>query len=215
MTDVLEVAWCADISLRQLLLLAFGLLVLPAQAAVAQHVVDMIRLLMAMGVVESDIIDLRVLDVHCGHEQCRACFSLSSVEQVIDGGSESFGFFLTSEIQTHLTCVSCKRNEVGSGAADVEVVVEFLFKHDFPFLDVKHFDKVGSLRVVFDQAGHSTAPLHPVIAPVSPIHLYHCRTQGGAFPAQVAEQALVLLRGQQKRADINSHAGRPMAVHSS
>lgn len=42
MTNVLEVARRADIGLRQLLLLAFGFLVLPAQAAVAQHVVDVI-----------------------------------------------------------------------------------------------------------------------------------------------------------------------------
>lgn len=68
--DLLEVAWRANIGLRQLLLLAFGLLLLPAQAAVAQHVVDVIRL--AVGVVESNAIDLRVLDVHCGHGQRRA-----------------------------------------------------------------------------------------------------------------------------------------------
>lgn len=41
-SDSLEVARRADIGLRQLLLLAFGFLVLPAQAAVAQHVVDVI-----------------------------------------------------------------------------------------------------------------------------------------------------------------------------
>lgn len=71
--DSLEVARRADIGLRQLLLLAFGFLVLPAQAAVAQHVVDVIWLLMAVGVVESDIVDLRVLYVYCGHMQSWAC----------------------------------------------------------------------------------------------------------------------------------------------
>lgn len=48
----------------------------------------------------------------------------------------------------------------------------------FPFgvthLDVKDSDEVGSLRVVLDKAGHSTAPLHPVTAPLSTIHLDHC-----------------------------------------
>lgn len=182
MTNVLEVARRADIGLRQLLLLAFGFLVLPAQAAVAQHVVDVIWLLMAVGVVESDIVDLRVLYVYCGHVQSWAIFRvasflyfpLSSVEQVINGGSESFGFFLTSEVQTNLTCISCKCNEVGSGVADEEVVVEFLFEHHFPFLDVKDSDEVGSLRIVLDKAGHSTAPLNPVTAPLSTIHLDHC-----------------------------------------
>lgn len=174
MTNVLEVARRADIGLRQLLLLAFGFLVLPAQAAVAQHVVDVIWLLMAVGVVESDIVDLRVLYVYSGHVQSWAYFPLSSVEQVINGGSESFGFFFAGEVQTNLTCISCKCNEVGSGVADEEVVVEFLFEHHFPFLDVKDSDEVGSLRVVLDKAGHSTAPLHPVTAPLSTIHLDHC-----------------------------------------
>lgn len=30
-------------------------------------------------------------------------FALSSVEQVVDGGSESFGLFFTGEVQTDLT----------------------------------------------------------------------------------------------------------------
>lgn len=63
----LEVAGCANVSLGQLLLLAFGLLVLPGEAAVAQHVVEVVWLLVAVGVVESDIVDLWVLDVNCGH----------------------------------------------------------------------------------------------------------------------------------------------------
>ncbi len=69
----LEVAGRADVSLGQLLLLAFGLLVLSVQAAVAQHVVEVIRLLGAVGVVESDVVDLRVFYVHCGHVQSRTC----------------------------------------------------------------------------------------------------------------------------------------------
>lgn len=35
----------------------------------------------------------------------------------------------------------------------------------------------------------------------------------GAFPAQVAKQALVLLRGQKQRAHVSSPAGRWVAVH--
>lgn len=72
MVDSLEVAGCADVGLGQLLLLALGLLVLAAQAAVTQHVVDVVRLLVAVGVVESDV-DLWVLDVHCGHGQSWTC----------------------------------------------------------------------------------------------------------------------------------------------
>lgn len=67
--DSLEVAGRADVSLGQLLLLAFGLLVLASQPAVAQHVVEVVWLLVAVGVVESDIVNLRVLDVHRGHVQ--------------------------------------------------------------------------------------------------------------------------------------------------
>lgn len=116
MTDVLEVAGRADVGLGQLLLLAFGLLVLASQPAVAQHVVEVVWLLVAVGVVESDIVNLRVLDVHRGHVQSRAIFrvtsllgfALSSVEQVIDGGSESFGLFFTGKVQTDLTRISCE-----------------------------------------------------------------------------------------------------------
>lgn len=116
MTDVLEVAGRADVGLGQLLLLAFGLLVLPVEPAVAQHVVEVVRLLVAVGVVESDIVDLRVLDVHCGHVQSWTifrvtsllCFALSSVEQVVDCGSESFGLFFARKVQTDLTGVSCE-----------------------------------------------------------------------------------------------------------
>lgn len=71
--DSLEVAGRADVGLGQLLLLAFGLLVLAVQPAVAQHVVEVVRLLVAVGVVESDVVDLRVLDVHRGHVQSWTC----------------------------------------------------------------------------------------------------------------------------------------------
>lgn len=116
MTDVLEVAGRADVGLGQLLLLAFGLLVLPAEAAVAQHVVEVVRLLVAVRVVEPDVVDLRVFDVHRGHVQSRTIFrvtsllsfTLSSVEQVVDGGSESFGFFFAGEVQADLTRISCE-----------------------------------------------------------------------------------------------------------
>lgn len=94
-------------------------------------------------------------------------------------------------------------------------MVQFLFKHGFPFLDVKHSDEVGPLWVVFDQAGHSTAPLYPAAAPVCAVDLDHRRTQSGAFPSQVAEQALVLLRGQEDGADVNRPARRRVAVHGS
>lgn len=44
-------------------------------------------------------------------------------------------------------------------------------------LDVEDSDEVGPLGVVLDQAGHPTAPLHPVRAAVSSIHLDHSRAQ--------------------------------------
>lgn len=73
--DSLEVAGRADVGLGQLLLLAFGgLLVLAGQAAVAQHVVEVVRLLVAVGVgVESNVVDLWILYVHCGHGQSWTC----------------------------------------------------------------------------------------------------------------------------------------------
>lgn len=77
--DSLEVAGRADVGLGQLLLLAFGLLVLAAQAAVTQHVVEVVRLLVAVRVVEADVVDLRVLDVHRGHVESRTCEGRRSV----------------------------------------------------------------------------------------------------------------------------------------
>lgn len=71
--DSLEVAGRANVRLGQLLLLAFGLLVLAAQPAVAQHVVEVVRLLVAVGVVESDVVDLWVFDVHRGHVESWTC----------------------------------------------------------------------------------------------------------------------------------------------
>lgn len=65
----LEVAGRADVCLCQLLLLA--LLVPADQATVAQHVVEVIRLMVAVGVLDSDVVDLWVLDVHGGHGQSR------------------------------------------------------------------------------------------------------------------------------------------------
>lgn len=94
-------------------------------------------------------------------------------------------------------------------------MVQFLFKHGFTFLYVKYSDEVGPLWVVFDQAGHSTAPLHPATAPVCAVHLDHRRTKSGAFPAQVAEQALVLLRGQEDGAHVHRPAGLRVTVHGS
>lgn len=44
-------------------------------------------------------------------------------------------------------------------------------------LDVEHSDEVGPLWVVFDQTGHSTAPLQPAAAPVCSVHLDHRWTQ--------------------------------------
>lgn len=38
-----------------------------------QHVVEVVWLLVAVGVVESDVVDLWVLDVHCGHGQSGTC----------------------------------------------------------------------------------------------------------------------------------------------
>lgn len=219
MTNVLEVARRADVRLGQLLLLAgFGLLVLPVE-----HVVQVVRLLMAVRVVEAAVVDLRVLDVHSGNVQRWTIFrvtsllgfALPSVQQVVDGRSESFGLFFTGEVQTDLTVISYERDEVGSGAADGEVVVQLLLEHRFPFLDVEHSDVVGSLRVVFHQTGDSAAFLHPAAAPVCTVNLNHRRAQRGAFPAQVAEQALVLLRGQEDGADVRSPAGRRVAVHGS
>lgn len=114
--DVLEVAGCADVRFGQLLLLAFGFLVLPAQAAVAEHVVEVVRLLVAVRVVEADIVYLWILDVHCGHRQRWTIsrvtpflrFALSAVQQVIDGGSKSLCLFFTGKVQTDLTGISCK-----------------------------------------------------------------------------------------------------------
>lgn len=92
-------------------------------------------------------------------------------------------------------------------------MVEFLFEHGFSFLDVEHSDEVRPLGVVFDQTGHSTASLHPSAAAICRIDLDHRRAQTSTFPAQVAEQALVFLRGQQDGADVHSPARRMVAVH--
>lgn len=92
-------------------------------------------------------------------------------------------------------------------------MVELLFEHGFSFLDIEHSDEVGPLGIVFDQAGHSAAPLQPRAAAIRCIDLDHGRAKRGAFPAQVAEQTLVLLRGEQDGAHVHSSARRRMAVH--
>lgn len=79
----MEVAWRADVRFGQFLLLAFGFLVFAVERAVAEHVVEVVRLLdlrrlllvvVVVGVVEAHVVDLRVLDVHCGHRQRRTRF---------------------------------------------------------------------------------------------------------------------------------------------
>lgn len=82
MANVLEVAWCANISLRQFLPLALHLLLLLVKATM-HHVVH-------VGiVVEAHIVYLRILDVHRRHWQRGSIwwitpflgFLLSSAEQ--------------------------------------------------------------------------------------------------------------------------------------
>lgn len=136
MADVLEVAWRADVCFGQFLLLAFGFLVFSVERAVAEHVVEVVRLLdlllrlvvavvVVVGVVEAHVVDLRVLDVHCGHRQRRTIsritpflrFPLSAVEEVIDGGSKPLCLFFTGKVQADLIGISYECNKVGSGAA--------------------------------------------------------------------------------------------------
>lgn len=92
-------------------------------------------------------------------------------------------------------------------------MVELLFVHGFSFLDVEHSDEVGPLGVVFDQTGHSAAPLQPRAAAIRRIDLDHGRAQRGAFPAQVSEQTLVLLRREQDGAHVHCPARRRVTVH--
>lgn len=92
-------------------------------------------------------------------------------------------------------------------------MVELLFVHGLSFLDVEHSDEVGPLGVVFDQTGHSTTPLQPRAAAIRRIDLDHGRAERGAFPAQVAQQTLVLLRGEQDGAHVRSPARQRVAVH--
>lgn len=91
-------------------------------------------------------------------------------------------------------------------------MVELLLEHGPALLDVEDSDEVGPLGVVLDQTGHPTASLNPVGGPVSSIHLDHSRAQGGAFPAQIAEQTFVLLRGQQDGAHVDGPPGRRLVV---
>lgn len=39
--------------------------------------------------------------------------------------------------------------------------------------DVKDSYEVGSIGVVFDEAGYPTAPLDPGMAAIRPVHLHH------------------------------------------
>lgn len=65
-------------------------------------------------------------------------------------------------------------------------------------LDVEDSDEVGPLGVVLDQAGHPTAPLHPVRAPVSSIHLDHSRAQrlGAEITVRWGEDTLNITQRQ-------------------
>lgn len=62
MTDVLEIAWCPDVSLCQLLPLALDLLFFLVKATV-HHVIH-VRI-----VVEAHVVNLRILDVHRRHRE--------------------------------------------------------------------------------------------------------------------------------------------------
>lgn len=129
MANVLEVAWCADVRFGQFLLLAFGFLVFPVKRAVAEHVVEVVGLLdlrlVMVGVVEAHVVDLWVLDVHCGHRQRRTIsritpflrFPLSAIEEVMDGSSKPLCLFFTGKVQADLTGISNKCDKVRSGAA--------------------------------------------------------------------------------------------------
>lgn len=138
MSNVLEVAGGADIGLGELLaLLVLDLLVLLVEAAMAEHVVEVVGLLLGLvgwllvgrlvlggvmvvvvvvGVVGAHVVDLRVLDVHRGHGESRAIwrvaslfsFALASAEQVVQGCSEPLSLLLTGKIQAYLTGISSK-----------------------------------------------------------------------------------------------------------
>lgn len=67
--------------------------------------------------------------------------SWTTTQSVRRAAAGCFGF----ELHTY---ISCKWNEVGSGAADGEVVVQFLFKHGFTFLrkQTKKHESRSSLK---------------------------------------------------------------------
>lgn len=211
MTDVLEVAWCPNVSLRQLPT-ALALLFLLVKATV-QHVI-------LMGHIKF-VVYLGILDVHRCHQESGSIwwvtpflsFPLSSVEQFVECTPKSFGFLFTGKVEAHLTRITSEGNEVGSRTTDREIIVELLLKLCFSILDIKDTDKIRPLRVVFHQTGHPTAPLEPGRAPVCPVHLDHRRAQGDAFPAQVVEQTLVLVRGQKQRAHVSHPPLGRVAAH--
>lgn len=105
MTDVLEVAWCPNVSLCQLLPLALDLLFLLVNATV--HNVIHVGI-----VVEAHVVDLWILDVHRRHRESGSSFPLSSVEQFVQCTPKSFGFLFTGKVEAHLTRISCEGNEV-------------------------------------------------------------------------------------------------------
>lgn len=173
MTDVLEVAWCPNVSLCQLLPLALDLLLLLVKATV-HHVIHVGHI--------KFVVYLGVLDVHRRHRESGSIwwitpflsFPLSSVEQFVECTPKSFGFLFTGKVEAHLTRISGEGNEVGSRTTDREIIVELLLKLCFSILDIKDTDKIRPLRVVFHQTGHPTALLHPGRVSVGSIDLHHC-----------------------------------------
>lgn len=175
MSNVLEVAGRADVRLGQPLLLPLVLLLPLGEGGV--HNVVHLRVVM----VTLNIADLWVFDVDGSHGQRRAIwrvasllgFPLSSPQQVSQMTAETLRLLFAGEVQTHLACVSSKRDEVWFGEVDVEVVVQLLLKHHLTVPDVEDPDEVGSLGVVFDQTGHAAASLGPGQVPICREHLDH------------------------------------------
>lgn len=156
---------------------------------------------MTVVMVTRNIADLRVLDVNRGHWQCWTIgrvtsllsFPLSSPHEVTHVSAKLLCFLLIGKIKTHLAIISSKCNKVRPGGGEAEAVVKLLFEHHLPIPEVEHPDVVRALGVVFDQTGHAAASFVPGGVPVCCKHLHHCRGERDAFPAEVGEQAFILL----------------------
>lgn len=128
---------------------------------------------------------------------------VSLVDFILDSMLESVCFLLRRKVQSDLTVIRSEGMKEGLRRGVNNLVVELLFPHLPSCLQIKHPYEVGALRVVFDEAHHSSVLQAPRGGTVRQSHeqLCYCSDHGGTPSAQQLVQPLILLWAQQRAPD--------------